>query len=357
MWSQHGLGLKLGSIELCLYARIYGYSRKGAGIYFETQEAAARAFEVSSRQIQRCVKSLCDSGLIIEVGRYRLGNSRDARRWRVSQEAIDAAIVSYDKMIASLSGDKKSYGAPPDRMSGGDATKCPAVPYDILSGDPNGRPTECRSDSNDGFRGFEVFRTEECSVHPSVQPSPDDYERLDGEARTALIALMTRSLNQRATSEETAAAYAKALAKGYTPDQIAAAYERYVRRYRMDNPDTARFAMRLDNYLTRGDGLRFDAPKPANRRKAGTHRVGSEIEQSREELTERLRRAFPEYDEMYSSRTVLYARHAKATVMKDEEAALAFADEIAEITYRIEAFEADHLAPGENENEEGRNDG
>lgn len=344
MWSRYGLGLKLGSIELCLYARIYGYSRKGAGIYFETQESAARAFEVSTRQIQRCVKSLCESGLIIEVGRYKLGNSRDARRWRVSQEAIDNAIVSYDKMIASLSGDRMSRGASSDILSSGGATICRAVPCDNLSGGPNDRRTESRTEFNDGFRGSKVLRTSECSTHPSIQASQDKYEQLDSEARIACIALMVRSLNQRATSEEVASAYAQALEMGYTPDQIASAYDRYIARYRRDNPDTARYAMRLDKYLTRGDGLRFDMPKPANRRKISpATRAGSAIEQSREAFTEALRRQYPEYDDMVCKRSAMHAQHGKAMLLKDEETASSCVRNIAEISRLIEAFEADHV--------------
>lgn len=344
MWSHYGLGLKLGSIELCLYARIYGYSRKGAGIYFETQEAAARAFEVSVRQIQRCVKSLCESGLIIEVGRYRLGNSRDARRWRVSQEAIDSAIVSYDKMIASLSGDRMSHGAPSDILSGGGATLCRTAPCDNLSGGPNDHRTESRTEFNDGFRGSKVLRTSESSTRPSIQASQDKYEQLDGEARIACIALMVRSINQRATSEEVAAAYTQALEKGYTPDQIACAYDRYIARYRRDNPDTARYAMRLDKYLTRGDGLRFDMPKPANRRKASsaTH-AGSAVEQSREAFTDALCHQYPEYDDMVRSRSAMYAQQGKAMLLKDEETANSYVEKISEISRLIEAFEADHV--------------
>lgn len=344
MWSQHGLGLKLGSIELCLYARIYGFSRKGAGIYFETQEAAARAFEVSVRQIQRCVKSLCESGLIIEVGRYRLGNSHDARRWRVSQEAIDRAIVSYDKMIASLSSrDRMSHDMPHDKMSGGRTTARRMVPCDIMSGAPNDHRTESRSDFDDGFKGFWGLEKGSNSIHPSIPDTQEKFEQLDGEARLACIALMRKSLNQRASSEEVAEAYAQAMEKGYTAEQIEKAYERYIARYRRDNPDTARYAMRLDNYLIRGDGLRFDMPKPANRKKKPVLKSGSAIEQSRQAFTEDLRKRYPEYNELVCSRSALYARHGKATLQKDEVTISACIEEIADLTLKIEAFESSHL--------------
>ncbi len=130
---------------------------------------------------------------------------------------------------------------------------------------------------------------------------------------------MVRSLNQRATSEEVASAYAQALEMGYS-DQIASAYDRYIARYRRDNPDTARYAMRLDKYLTRGDGLRFDMPKPANRRKISpATRAGSAIEQSREAFTEALRRQYPD-DDMVCKRSAMHAQHGKAMLLDEETA-------------------------------------
>lgn len=304
------------------------------------------------RQIQRCVKSLSESGLIIEVGRYKLGNSRDARKWRVNQEAIDTAIIAYDNMIASLSRDKMSHEPPCDILSDGERTSCRLIAGDTMSDGPNARRTESRADSNDGFNGFKVLKTSSKTVNPSDHRGLDRIEQLDGEARTACIALMVKSLNQRATSDEVVAAYQAALNKGYTPDQISQAYDRYIARYRRDNPETTRFAMRLDNYLTRGDGLRFDMPKPARRKETRPPAAGSTIEQAREARISALREKYPEYNEMVSKRTALYARHGKAMLLKDEESVRAYTEQIAEISKAIEKFEATHGEPHENEPKE-----
>ena len=338
MWSRNGLGLKLGSIELCLYARIYGFSRKGAGIYYETQEAAARAFEVSARQIQRCIKSLSEAGLIIEVGRYKLGNSRDARRWRVSQEAIESAISAYDE-ISPRSPDKMSHVASPDTMSHGQSPTCRTPSPDILSCDPKPHTTVSHPD-----RGRRTNIQQ--SSMKRTPAAPDAFEQLDSEARAACRALMARSLNSRACPDDVAEAYAKALEKGYTPEQIARGYDLYAARYRRDNPDTARFAMRLDNYLTRGDGLAFDVPKPAKRKRLRTDSSRS-ADKGKVALADELREAFPEYNDMTSQRTGLYAQLAKANILEDRERVRMLEMQIEEIAKKIEAFEATYLAISE----------
>ncbi len=53
---------------------------------------------------------------------------------------------------------------------------------------------------------------------------------------------MGASINRRASFEEVAAAYARALARGYSPESIEEGYRRYTARYRRDNPETTQYA-------------------------------------------------------------------------------------------------------------------
>lgn len=85
---------------------------------------------------------------------------------------------------------------------------------------------------------------------------------LEPELLASLNSLMLRSLNQRAPFAEVLPAYRDALAKGYTPEQIDRGYTAYVARYRERHPGDPSYAIRLSNYLLRGDGLSIDEPKP-----------------------------------------------------------------------------------------------
>ncbi|OUO91076.1 hypothetical protein B5F40_04635 [Gordonibacter sp. An230] len=334
MWSKAGLGLKLGSVELCLYARIYAFSRRGAGVYYETQEAAAHAFEVSVRQVQRAIKSLSESGLVVEVGRYRLGNNRDSRRFKVSQARIDEAVRSFDAEAAAraLSGDGMSREALPDETSPDRRTERRAS-GDGMSGEAAARATECRSERMEGSCGS--------NGHPS-KPSPAETRRAVGEkAAEAVERLMEASINRRASFEEVAAAYARALARGYSPETIEEGYRRYTARYRRDNPETARYAMRLDNWLSRPDGLSFDLPPKRSRGKRPSP------EEERRAERERFERALmdrnPEYRELKELVGRLYPEMGWEKLRGSAEKASRLEDEIKRASARMEEIETEGI--------------
>lgn len=109
--------------------------------------------------------------------------------------------------------------------------------------------------------------------------------KVDPEIASALHALMVRSINQRAPYEEVFPAYQRALDAGYTPEQIDQGYTAYIARYREKHPANPHYAMRLSNYLTRGDGLPFDEPKPRATIDADRPPIKSKAEQMRDALT------------------------------------------------------------------------
>lgn len=105
----------------------------------------------------------------------------------------------------------------------------------------------------DGLEGSEkTFKP----LHPTNQP-PRQVEDHEEDIK----ALMGMSLNTRATYNEVEEAYLKAIENGRSPEIIENAYRKYIGKYR-DEYDTPRYAMRLDAFLTRGDGLAFFAPRP-----------------------------------------------------------------------------------------------
>ena len=99
------------------------------------------------------------------------------------------------------------------------------------------------------------------------------------------------------TEDDARTAFTAALAKGYTSEQIVKAYDRYITRYRNDNPDTPRYAKRLDAWLSEPNGLAWDAPKPRKLRKGPQ----APSAPSEDEMRERLAAIDPEYQRLRSS--------------------------------------------------------
>lgn len=279
MWAKDGLGLKIGSVELALFARVHGFSRQGAGEFFELQQNTANLFEVSREAINRSMKALVEKGCVVELGTRRLANGRTAKVYSTQTEKVAKAMASYSsKPRRDLSShppsatcDEKAPEQPlRDRLSQPQrgsferlGNMLPNCDNDALQEDlrPNGAPCAKTSHVIEG-------RTESLSEEDSSPSSRTTNLQVDGTLtetdEACFAALCRKSLKPVwvTTEDDARVAYVRALSKGYTSEQIAKAYDRYIRRYRNDNPDTPRFAKRLDAWLSDPNGLAWDAPKP-----------------------------------------------------------------------------------------------
>lgn len=176
---------------------------------------------------------------------------------------------------------------------------------------------------------------------------------LDDEAAEAVKALMRRSLNQNASFSEVARAYLEALSDGYTPEQIGQGYEAYVRRYRKENPGTTAYAMRLSNYLRRGDGLRFDEPVSQREKDAKARRKRRQEALLYDRELRRFYEAIPTQDDVNCGRATQAEREAAIAAYEDYfdfsegKAGTAYERRLIEVLYSnapsgIERKEASH---------------
>lgn len=84
MWS----GLGLSGAALLVYARIYGYSQTGEGVYYESKRHTAAFLGISEREVFRAIGLLNKQQLITEVGEFRLGNGRRTKAYRINEARV-----------------------------------------------------------------------------------------------------------------------------------------------------------------------------------------------------------------------------------------------------------------------------
>lgn len=326
MWARKGLGLKIGSIELALFARIHGFSRRGAGVYYELQQSVADLFEVSREAINRSMRALVEKGCVAEIGTRRLRSGRSVKVYTTHTEKVVRAMASYAATSTGIQGAEKSQIAPSNENSSqqispisddpsqgprrddsshegnciddGDflkALNCGYAnsdsPFSLKGGasDHSSHVAVSHTDSKGSIKPPQSLRTE--TVLVAKQLAPED--------EVAFATLCKKSLKPVwvTTEDDARTAFTAALAKGYTSEQIVKAYDRYITRYRNDNPDTPRYAKRLDAWLSEPNGLAWDAPKPRKLRKGPQ----APSAPSEDEMRERLAAIDPEYQRLRSS--------------------------------------------------------
>jgi hypothetical protein len=173
-------------------------------------------------------------------------------------------------------------------------------------------------------------------------PSPPCTRALTEQERIAADALMLRSLNRNINPDEVKEAYRSALVRGYEPSWIAEAYEAYIERYRLEHPETTRWAMRLVNWLSeRGDGIDYDMAKIKRReerlRPAITVTEKTPAERQ-EEVYARLAETDPVFKKIRRELSWAWAGLAKAILMKDDEETEKARSRADELSGEMEAY-------------------
>ena len=134
-----------------------------------------------------------------------------------------------------------------------------------------------------------------------IEPTPQPTDTTGEDKFAALCAKSLRKVTV-AAEDATRAAYNAAISRGYTPEQIIQAYDKYTARYRASN-DTLRFVKSMDRWLTDADGLSWDAPRPAlaprkAKVKHAEERAGERL--SGAALREHLCKVNPEYATLHA---------------------------------------------------------
>ena len=127
---------------------------------------------------------------------------------------------------------------------------------------------------------------------------------------------------------ETQEVWTDCLTEGYSAEAIFHAYQRYLRRYRLDNPDTTRYAKQLKNWLRDGDGLFFDCPEKL------LEQHNSKPELPAWKINMYVSEAFPEFSDLF------FDRKEKQEILSrkasNDDGVKALQDEIDELTVRID---------------------
>ena len=311
-------GMGLSGVKAQVYALIYSHSpadtlANDTGCYYGSIAYTAARIGAGRSTTIDALKWLLKNGLLVEQGEHVQGDSSTTKKYVVDRERAIAAQQRF-KDYWDLRESQYRQTEPsrpetvPERPYGenGGSSRPETVP-----GDVGARPKTVPENQPDSLLSCPRPETVPESGSPRPVFEPDHVQKpypivqvdspsrsleqstynssipptsrkpsvggmdggsvdkeikadLEPELLAALKALMLRSINQRAPLAEILPAYRDALAAGYAPEQIDRGYTAYIKRYRRKNPDTADYAMRLSNYLVRGDGLRYDEPNPEN---------------------------------------------------------------------------------------------
>lgn len=315
-------GLGLAGVKAQVYALIYQHSpadalQNDSGCYYGSIDYTTARTGASRRSVISALKELLAEGLIEEKGAHVQGDSTTTKKYIVNRERAEKARLEFAAYWAKKGAENASgaetapeekseqnrafsgAGIAPGRTGAG-AETAPEIPPFTPCEHPGAETAPGKAASGAETSPAQVQKLHpnrhmerqgldlerqgldlSCrnSPSPSIPHQPETGEgdgracqaeaedpanrgALDPQTAEAVRSLMRRSLNQRAPFDEVAPAYLDALASGYTPEQIERGYAAYIRRYRKKNPATSEYAIRLTNYLTRGDGLRFDEPIP-----------------------------------------------------------------------------------------------
>ncbi len=74
MWKDLGLS----GVALLVYARIYGFCKRG-GTFFESRRKTAEYLGVSERAVIKSLNKLTEAGLVVEVGEHSLRSGRKTK--------------------------------------------------------------------------------------------------------------------------------------------------------------------------------------------------------------------------------------------------------------------------------------
>ncbi|MEG0504146.1 MAG: hypothetical protein RR547_05830 [Raoultibacter sp.] len=303
-------GLGLSGVKAQIYALIYSHSpadtlENDTGCYYGSIDYTAARTGASRRAVIDALKALLNDGLIIEKGSHTQGDNSTTKKYIVVREKAQAARDQFMQYW----GLQNFESAPleetaPEVINEHTSGVVSAPDYSCAGADnspENCIKTTSREETSPGvvstgvktspeneYFGEDTLLNQVQKLHPikkglspldsnpnHTQPkhktegmgrdeaNQEIQADLDPECMDAIKTLMRRSINRRVPLSEVLVSYKQALEAGYTPELIAQGYEKYIVRYRKAHPDTTEYAIRLSNYLTRGDGLAYDmSPKP-----------------------------------------------------------------------------------------------
>lgn len=235
MCKRMGLGLKASSVECLVFARIWGVTRDGIGIYCEPQRQLAERYDVSRKQVNVALGRLIDKGYVHVVD--IVGNARTGiRAYRCDQRLANAAmarVLNHGLYEESLRGPRPD--APADPAAGGEHAPAP-TPSEASRGPIAERPATSVPQGG-----------HEEEVAPSCGPD-DGFEQA------------LRSYPKKCSGRYVARAreaWRRLVAEGHSPDEVRRALDAYVDDSRDRNgARSLRYLKHLNNALVDGDGVR-----------------------------------------------------------------------------------------------------
>lgn len=295
MHRPEGLGMRFCNAECIVYARIWGASRNGTGVYCESQKKLAETFGFSRKTVNLALQELLRRGYITVVG--IIGNEKTGiRAYRcdpiVANRAI-AAIMDLDELRRSLSEERKAAlagglpdpgatatvpepapstgqaqpsGVPsPSPEAAAAAPASPSAPVPDVDAAPSAAQTPARSEQTPAAASC-AGRAQgglEASSRNASGLSAADRERGFNELLREYPKSCNGGYRRQARAE-----YDKLIDEGYSPEQILESLHAYLIDHRERNGGdlAANYLKSFQNFLAFANGARRYLSEIANRR-------------------------------------------------------------------------------------------
>lgn len=274
MHRPEGLGMKFSHADCIIYARIWGASHDGVGVYCESQKKLAETFGFSRKTVCLALGELVRRGYVNVVG--YVGNEKTGvRAYRCAPDVANraiAAIMDLDELRRSLSDERREalrQGAP-DPGAQGEITF-----VDTPSGarEPGRESTEDGSSSS-GTEASGADSADDAPLRPRkpappatapAAPSGGASESQDAADREGLFRLLLKKYPKSCTGgyrKEAWSEFNRLLDEGYTLDDILKALSSYLEDHRSRNEGqvSTRYLKSLNNFLCNASGARLYLP-------------------------------------------------------------------------------------------------
>lgn len=263
MWSPDGLGLRLTSPDLLIYAKIYQISNHASGAMMASQRHLAMLFDLPRETVNKSLARLQKAGLVIVCGAIRTKGcpGKPINVYAVCQDPIDQATTRSFSTAEICAPKCDGASHLPDlnvtlRHINGT--------YVSPKRDAPSHLGDTFTEEDTSLSSKNALLTQEIVTHTSTSSGSDLIDKNKNKADTSkpartdeclstLLGLSIKPVAERFVPE-VENALAALIGDGWDPNEIVRAYHDYIDWYCKAHPDDRSFASSLSHWLMPRNG-------------------------------------------------------------------------------------------------------
>ena len=256
---------RLSCVSKAIYSYITSFTGAGKNSSFPSVKTILEELKLSRVTYYKHRAPLLELGYIRVVRKPKVGNRYGGNIYVIQpivpgtgRSVLDSEIVETDKVFNNPQVDEgyKNYTIQ-DSLAPNYSENDEGYKNFALQAPANPQVSEGFS-----FETLQNQHTNKLDRYIDINTGEDEDGHEDVDIDEACDRLISISVGFPDDRDKVRAAYEKAVADGFSPDAIDAAYADYVKSYRSTH-DSPRYIMHLDKFLSVGTGLRYYAVKPS----------------------------------------------------------------------------------------------